>query len=155
MLIDHIGIVVRSLSKGIREWESIFGYRQASEIVTNTRQRVNVVFLAKETSLTVKLIEPTDSSSPVARFAAKGGGLHHICFRCESLNDTIPTLESEGARLIVSPEPGEAFDGHPIAFLLAASLNVELIDTTKKAGWRERPDAIPANVRDDENRHRG
>ena len=138
MTIDHVGIVVRSLEEGIRHWESLFGYHKNSSIVTNTRQRVRVVFMAKKDSLTVKLLEPSDPGSPVAQFARKGGGLHHLCFRCDDLKEQIPELEARGARLLVPPQPGEAFRNHDIAFLFAGdSLNVELIDTAEKEGWTE------------------
>ena len=60
MVIDHIGIVVKSIEEGISYWKKVFGYRQMTEIVINTRQKVNVVFLTKENSLLIKLIEPTD-----------------------------------------------------------------------------------------------
>ncbi|HTY85554.1 MAG TPA: VOC family protein [Silvibacterium sp.] len=136
MIIDHIGIVVPSLEKGIQQWETLFGYRRNSDIVTNTRQKVKVVFLAKPDSLTVKLIEPSERSSPVTDFANKGGGLHHLCFRCDKLQEEIPALQQKGARLTVKPEPGEAFCDHDIAFFFAAhNLKLEVIDTTEKKGW--------------------
>lgn len=136
MIIDHIGVVVRSLEEGIRQWEELFGYRKNSSTVTNTRQKVRVVFLAKEGSTTVKLIEPSEASSPVASYARRGGGLHHVCFRCDDLNVEIPLLKDKGARLIVPPEPGEAFRNKNIAFFLTENnLNVELIDTSEKEGW--------------------
>lgn len=136
MVIDHIGIVVGSLEQAIRQWEELFGYRKNSDIVVNTRQKVRVVFLAKEGSLTVKLVEPSDASSPIAAYARRGAaGIHHICFRCDNLELQVPILKNKGARLIVPPEPGEAFNNHRIAFFLAGSLNVELIDTLEKRGW--------------------
>ena len=136
MVIDHIGIVVRSLEKGIRQWVEMFGYCKSSDIVNNTRQKVQVVFLSKQGSLTVKLLEPSGADSPVAGLAARGGGLHHICFRCQDMKVQIPLLQQSGARLIIPPEPGEAFNHREIAFLFAANnLNIELIDTTEKAGW--------------------
>ena len=135
MVIDHIGIVVRSLEEGIRQWEELFGYRRNSDVVINSRQKVSVVFLSKKDSLTVKLIEPSDPNSPVTPFARKGGGLHHLCFRCESLAAQIPLLKEKGARLIVPPQPGEAFGNRDIAFFLGpSSVNIELIDTTEKVG---------------------
>lgn len=138
MIIDHVGIVVRSLEKGIRQWEDLFGYKKATEIVLNTRQKVRVVFLAKEGSITVKLIEPSGEDSPIFLFARKGGGLHHLCFRCNNLEDQISLLKDKGARCIVPPEPGEAFEDNDIAFLLAGNnLNIELIDTQIKKGWNE------------------
>ncbi len=136
MVVDHIGIVVRSLREGLQQWETLFGYRKCSDIVLNTRQKVNVVFLSKRGSLPVKLIEPSDPESPVFAFARKGGGLHHLCFRCSDLAVEIPLLSQKGAKLIVPPQPGEAFKNRDIAFLLAGNnLNVELIDTTEKQGW--------------------
>jgi methylmalonyl-CoA/ethylmalonyl-CoA epimerase len=138
MVIDHIGIVVPSLEKGIRQWEELFGYRKNSDIVINGRQKVRVVFLSKTDSLTIKLVEPSEASSPVAMFARRGGGLHHLCFRCDDMKVEIPLLREKGARFIVPPQPGEAFGNRDIAFFLAENnLNVELIDTTYKEGWLE------------------
>src|SRR5947209_1912180 len=136
MVIDHIGIVVRSLEHGIQQWEELFGYARSSQIVTNTRQKVRIVFLSKKDSVLIKLLEPSDTSSPVSLFARKGGGLHHICFRCEKLELQIPLLTAKGARLLVPPQPGEAFRNRDIAFLFAENnLNIELIDTAEKEGW--------------------
>jgi len=138
MVIDHIGIVVRSLEEGIQQWSDLFGYRKNSDIVTNTRQKVRVVFLSKKGSLPIKLVEPSEPNSPVFQFARKGGGLHHLCFRCESLKVQIPLLEAKEAKFLVPPEPGEAFKNHDIAFFLTKNnLNVELIDTEEKEGWGE------------------
>jgi len=138
MVIDHIGIVVRSLEEGIQQWGDLFGYRKNSDIVVNTRQKVRVVFLSKRGSLPVKLVQPSEPNSPVFPFARKGGGLHHLCFRCESLKVEIPLLEAKEAKFLVPPEPGEAFKNHDIAFFLTKNnLNVELIDTKEKQGWRE------------------
>lgn len=136
MVIDHIGIVVRSLEQGIQQWQEFFGYTKNSDIVINTRQKVRVVFLSKKDSLTVKLLEPSEPSSPVSLLARKGGGLHHVCFRCDDLKIEIPLLQKKGARLLVPPEPGEAFCNRDIAFLFAENnLNIELIDTIEKEGW--------------------
>jgi methylmalonyl-CoA/ethylmalonyl-CoA epimerase len=134
MIVDHIGIVVKSINEGIEYWQTIFGYKQMTEIVINTRQKVKVVFLNKEDSLLIKLIEPTDETSPVFRTAMKGGGLHHLGFRCKDIDEEITRLRSLGLRVITKPQPGEAFENNQIAFLLGnQSLNIELIDTDKKA----------------------
>ena len=55
-------------------------------------------------------------------------------FKCEELESTIFELKNKGLRLLVPPEPGEAFKNENIAFLYAKQgLNIELIDTDKKA----------------------
>jgi len=134
MIIDHIGIAVKSLEEGIQHWTRSFGYRQMTEIVINTRQKVKVVFLNKENSLTIKLIEPLDDNSPISSFVNKGGGLHHICFKCDNLKDKLTELKEDGFRIIARPQPGEAFENEDIAFLFSRmGLNIELIATDKKA----------------------
>jgi methylmalonyl-CoA/ethylmalonyl-CoA epimerase len=144
MIIDHIGVVVRSLEEGLRQWEQLFGYRRSSDVVENARQQVRVVFLTKPQSVTVKLVEPCGEASPVSAFARRGGGFHHVCFRCPDLNSEIAALKSKGVRFTVSPEPGEAFRNHDIAFFHAGgNLIVELIDTVEKAGWAD-PACPPA-----------
>jgi methylmalonyl-CoA/ethylmalonyl-CoA epimerase len=135
MILDHVGIAVRSIEQSIERWTQVFGYRQATEIVVNSRQKVRVVFLERAGSLQVKLIEPTDAASPVHAFTQRGGGLHHLCFRCESLDAEVARLAALGLRVIAPPQPGEAFEDEMIAFVYAGDgLNVELIDTVRRAG---------------------
>lgn len=134
MIIDHIGIAVRSIDEGIEHWKEIFGYEQITEVVVNSRQKVKVVFLAKIDSLTVKLIEPVDETSPVYGFARRGGGLHHLCFKCDDMEHELKQLKTMGLRILATPQPGEAFENENIAFVYAKQgLNIELIDTDKKA----------------------
>ena len=134
MVVDHIAVVVRSLEQAIALWGKAFGYVPMTAPVANSRQRVRVVFLAKDGSITIKLVEPTDTLSPVHALAARGGGLHHLCFRCANLNEELARLEQSGMRILADPQPGEAFENEPIAFVYAGQgLNVELIETDRKA----------------------
>lgn len=134
MILDHVGIAVRSIEQSLERWQTVFGYRQETEVVTNTRQKVRVVFLARPGSLQVKLIQPTDATSPVHEFTLRGGGLHHLCFRCESLDAELVRLEALGLRVVARPQPGEAFEDEKIAFVYAGDgLNIELIDTERRA----------------------
>jgi methylmalonyl-CoA/ethylmalonyl-CoA epimerase len=133
MVMDHIAFVVSSLERGLAQWRDDFGYTQMTEPVENSLQKVRVVFLRNGDSV-VKLVEPSGETSPVYRLAARGGGLHHICFRCADLHAEIERLVAEGARVLAAPQPGEAFEGEEIAFLFCNNgLNVELIETDKKA----------------------
>lgn len=136
MVIDHIGIVVKSLEEGILQWTKIFGYKQMTGQVINSLQQIKVVFMSKENSLQVKLIEPLNEKSPIYSFANKGGGIHHLCFRTQNLESTMNQLNKKRneIRIIVHPQPGEAFENESIAFALAKNnLNVEFIDTEKRA----------------------
>jgi methylmalonyl-CoA/ethylmalonyl-CoA epimerase len=135
MVIDHIGIVVKSIDEGIKRWETFFDYKQMTEIVINSIQNVKVVFLHKSGSLVIKLIQPIDDSSPVFMFAKKGGGIHHLCFRCDNLNNEIERMKGLGLRILTEPQSGEAFCNEKIAFIYAKEgLNIELIETDLKYG---------------------
>lgn len=139
MVIDHVAVVVRSLEQALPLWIGIFGYAPMTDPVVNSRQRVRVQFLAKQGSVTIKLVEPVDATSPVHAAAARGGGLHHLCFRCDSVPAAVERLKRAGMRLLADPAPGEGFDDELIAFVYAGQgLNVELIDTDKKARLRRK-----------------
>lgn len=135
MKIDHICFAVKNISEGVSYWESVFGYRQMTEVVVNTLQKVKVVFLAKKESILIKLIEPTEENQSLINFVNRGGGFHHLCFRVEDMNKKISELKEKGLLMLVPPQPGEAFNNHHIAFMLAKNgTNIELIDTDEKAG---------------------
>jgi methylmalonyl-CoA/ethylmalonyl-CoA epimerase len=135
MKIDHICFAVKNLQEGITYWEDVFGYKQMTKIVTNSLQKVKVTFLSKDDSITIKLIEPVESNQSLLNFVTRGGGFHHLCFKCINIDDKVDELTGKGLLKLVSPQPGEAFNNHNIAFMLARyGLNVELIDTDEKAG---------------------
>jgi methylmalonyl-CoA/ethylmalonyl-CoA epimerase len=135
MQIDHICFSVNNINEAIKYWETVFGYSQMTEIIENSLQKVKIAFLNKENSITIKLIEPSESNQSLKNFNMRGGGFHHVCFKCSDLNEKIDELKSKGLVLLVPPQPGEAFNNNNIAFLLAKNgLNIELIDTDEKAG---------------------
>lgn len=135
MIIDHICFAVSNINEGIYYWNNVFDYTQMTRIVENRLQKVKVVFLMKEDSLTIKLIEPLESNLSLRNFVKRGGGFHHVCFKCPNLNEKIDELKKKGLILLVQPQPGEAFNNNNIAFLLAKNgINIELIDTDEKYG---------------------
>jgi methylmalonyl-CoA/ethylmalonyl-CoA epimerase len=135
MIIDHICFAVRDINETMHYWEDVFGYKQLTEPIINTRQKVKVLFLDKAGSVLVKLIEPLNDNKTLLQFVEMGGGFHHLCFKCNDLDKKISELKEKGVRLLVAPQPGEAFDNNKIAFFWAKNrINFELIDTDKKAG---------------------
>jgi methylmalonyl-CoA/ethylmalonyl-CoA epimerase len=134
MIIDHICFAVKDIETAITQWTGAFEYKQMTEIVTNTRQQVKVVFLNREQSVTIKLIEPLPENESVVNFVKRGGGFHHLCFKCDDLDQKIRELNNRGLITLVAPQPGEAFENEEIAFLLTRfGVNIELIETDKKA----------------------
>ena len=135
MVIDHICFAVGDLTEGVAYWERVFGYRRRTSTVTNSRQGVRVVFLERAGSLPIKLIEPLEDNLALLKSVQRGGGFHHLCFKCDDLETGMADLRGKGLRTLVPPQPGEAFNDHEIAFLRARfGLNIELIDTDERAG---------------------
>jgi methylmalonyl-CoA/ethylmalonyl-CoA epimerase len=135
MNIDHICFAVKDINDGINYWNRVFGYVQMTNIVVNSAQRVKVTFLKKEGSILIKLISPLETNQSIRNFVSRGGGFHHLCFRCTDIDDQFEELTEKGLIPLSRPQKGEAFNNNKIAFLLARyNLNVELIDTDDKAG---------------------
>lgn len=132
--LDHVCLAVRKIAPARAVLEKMLGYTVRTEVVTNTRQQVNVQFMRKAGSIDIKLIEPASLSSPLVDFIKeRGGGLHHLAFKTQQVAAGVQDLESKGARVLAAPQPGEAFDEADIAFaFLGAGLNVELIDTDRR-----------------------
>ena len=133
MQLDHVAVAVRSIDAAADRLCALLGYARRTAKVTNSRQRVTVQFLSRDSSLDIKLIEPSDDGSPLWGFLKKGEGLHHLCFKVDDVQSGCDVLVGKGARLLAPPAPGEAFDDHLIAFLyLGLGLNIELIDSEER-----------------------
>jgi methylmalonyl-CoA/ethylmalonyl-CoA epimerase len=132
--LDHVCLAVRQLAPARAMLEKMFGYHARTEPVENTRQQVIVQFMSKAGSIDIKLIQPASPESPLVEFLKKGGGgLHHLAFKTESVQEGVTDLAGKGARIIAQPQPGEAFDEADIAFVFPGlGLNVELIDTDQR-----------------------
>lgn len=142
MLIDHICIAVKSLKTSSSRICKILGYQEKTDPVKNTVQDVNVLFLEKEGSMDLKLIEPASKESPLINFLkTRGEGLHHIGFMSDDVISTTDALKVRGARITADPIPGEAFDDSLIAFAyIAGGLNIEIIDTDKRRNLKNELD---------------
>lgn len=135
MQLDHVCIAVRSIEAAVARLGPLLGYQARTEPVTNTRQKVNVLFLSRPGSIDLKLIEPSCEDSPLWATLRKGEGLHHVCFKADDTVRQVEELAGRGLRVLSAPAPGEAFDDHLIAFGYAGcGLNVEVIDTDARRG---------------------
>ena len=83
MVIDHICFAVKNVDEGIADWGRVFGYKQRTEVVANSRQEVKVVFLSKEDSLTVKLIEPLEQISLASEVCPTRGWFPSYLFQMQ------------------------------------------------------------------------
>lgn len=131
--IDHICLAVKSIDRAIVKINKILGFEVKTKKVLNRKQNVNVVFMSKQGSIDIKLIEPGDKNSPLINFLKRGEGLHHIGFKTDNVRNTANELKSNGAKITLEPEAGEAFCNELISFsYITNGLNIELIDTDER-----------------------
>lgn len=127
--LDHVGVAVHSLEEAGRAYE-LLGLAPVGPDEVVASQAVRVRALAAGSSL-VELLEPTESSSPLAGFLAKRGpGLHHLALRVDGLEAAVARLKAEGARFVdETPRPGRA--GSRVVFLhprWAGGVLLELVE---------------------------
>ncbi len=122
--IDHVAVVVRSLSESLPRYQALLGLEPHDEPILIEAQGVRLVFLptGPEPAARIELIEPVDPESGVARFLeARGEGLHHVCLRSEDLPRDLADLVAAEVELIdAAPRPGA--DGQ-VAFIHPRTLN--------------------------------
>ena len=108
--IHHIAVVVRSIEDALPRYRALFGLEAEAEPMTFAAQRVRLCFLptGPDPAARIELVEPVDTDSGVARFlAARGEGVHHVCFTTEDLPAALGALADREAELIdAEPRPG-------------------------------------------------
>jgi methylmalonyl-CoA/ethylmalonyl-CoA epimerase len=97
--IDHIAVAVENLEEALRFYESVLGL-PCLGVETVAEQGVRVAKL--DTGNThIELLEPLGPDTPVGKFlAAKGPGLHHLCFGVDNIDSELASLKAAQTRLI-------------------------------------------------------
>jgi methylmalonyl-CoA/ethylmalonyl-CoA epimerase len=127
--IDHVGIAVRSLEDAIKIYGMAFGL-DVVRIEEVPEQRTRVAMLPVGGSR-LELLEATDRDSPVARsIAARGEGVHHLCFQVHNLEDALARLREAGLRL-VDGYPRKGAGGCLVAFVHPSSASGVLIELSQ------------------------
>ena len=127
LVFHHVGHVVRDL-KDARDMYARLGFAPVSQPTFDPLQCVTVEFIAAG-GILVELIEPQGTDSPVARFAAAGGGLAHLCYRTADLDAATEALRRRGFLPTAAAMPAAAFRQNRIAFFVSSSGQVmELVE---------------------------
>jgi methylmalonyl-CoA/ethylmalonyl-CoA epimerase len=114
--IDHLGIAVRSLDEAVPYYEKALGLKcEHREDVPSQKVRT-AFFTIGEVHL--ELLEPTDPESPIAKFLEKNpnGGVHHLAFGTDDINQQLGQASSAGVKLI-HEKPFDGAAGKLVAFL--------------------------------------
>ena len=113
--IEHLGIAVKSLDEAIPFWEEKLGMKCYS-IEEVKEQKVRTAFFRIGQSK-IELLESTEPDGPIGKYVEKnGGGIHHLAFAVEGLQENLDELASKGAQLI-DKTPRKGAEGLNIAFV--------------------------------------
>ena len=124
--IEHVGVVVRDVDASRRLWEDCFGIKLGG--VEQIAGRPNKLALYPIGESMVELLAGIEPDSKFARMCDEGkGGINHICFEVEDIDEALAELKAKGGALIDQvPRIGHA--GCRIAFLDPAGTEGCLIE---------------------------
>jgi len=129
--IDHIGIVVKDIKKAVNLYKEVYKLELKSEIIYDSTQHVMLAMMQTANTFQVELIQPIDNKSPSFDFLNKGGGIHHLCFQVENINDSISELTTQKHLLFKKPVRASLLGNHKIAFLYSKE-NKQIIELVEK-----------------------
>jgi len=120
MQLDHVGVAVPNLAAAIEQWRPLLGLPEsAPEVVPSNRVRVAFVAVG---GTHLELLEPTDPTSPVARYLERRGpGVHHLAFAVPDVDAALAEVARRGERVVDErSRPGargrQVGFAHPSAF---------------------------------------
>jgi methylmalonyl-CoA/ethylmalonyl-CoA epimerase len=134
--VHHVAIVVRDMDAALSVYRDKLGM-PLDVLLPIPGDGVNIAFLPVGES-NIELVEPTDSTTGVARFLeSRGEGFHHVCFEVDDVAAELNRLGEQGIELIDST-PRRGAEG-PVAFLHPRSCHgvlVELIEAPGGPAWK-------------------
>lgn len=115
----HVGFVVASIANSVQGFASLLQADWDEQVFYDPNQGVRVTFLKSRCmdDPLWELVEPAGEQSPVYAFAAKGSGLHHVCYVVDKLEQALADSRSLGALVTRPPMPAVAFGGRRIAWI--------------------------------------
>lgn len=116
--LHHIGFVVQSIQESGESFARSLGATWDGNIILDPLQKAKVAFFQGRhpSEPLLELVEPGEAESPVTKFLARGGGLHHLCYEVKDLEAHLRFCRSVGTLIIRRPVPAVAFGGRRIAW---------------------------------------
>jgi methylmalonyl-CoA/ethylmalonyl-CoA epimerase len=97
--LDHIAIAVPHLNKAIERFVNDFGLTLSGQENVIAEKTSTAFFPISSTS--IELVNPIDGQGAIAKYLDKrGGGIHHLCFRSDSLDEDVARLRLKGYQFL-------------------------------------------------------
>ena len=125
---NHVAIAVPSVVDASKKYRKILGAK-VSPPKKLKDHGVTTIFVELENTK-IELIEPLGLNSPIKNFLKKypDGGIHHLCFEVEDIENACKTLNEEGVKILGSGKPSIGAHGKPVIFITPKDFNGTLIE---------------------------
>ena len=130
--LDHIAVAVPDLQKAIERFANDFGLQLDGTEDVETANTQTAFFNLPPTS--IELVHPLNGKGAIATYLEKrGGGLHHLCFRSDNIEQDIELLKSKGYQFL-SDEPIPGAHNSKVIFIHPKSCDGVLIELNQPQG---------------------
>jgi methylmalonyl-CoA/ethylmalonyl-CoA epimerase len=132
MRLHHIGFVVASIEESVPGFVASLNTEWDGKIFNDPLQDAKVTFLRHGVSGTplIELVEPGSPESHLVKFLKRSGGLHHLCYETDQLEEQLRSAVASGSILVRKSAPAIAFEGRAIAwFYTPERLLIELLES--------------------------
>lgn len=124
--LDHIAIAVPDIEKSIKRFMEDFGLTFDGTEDVVAAKTSTAFFPVPSTS--IELVHPLNGEGPIAGYLEKkGGGLHHLCFRSDNIEEDVARLRQKGYQF-VSEAPSLGAHGSKVIFIHPKSCDGVLIE---------------------------
>jgi len=131
--IDHVCMMVSDIDKAAEIYRTVYGLQP---LPVEIHEALGIkICLIPVGEVMIEFVQPLESNTKVVELLKeKGGGLRHIAFRVENLEEAMKMVELKGLKLRdKEPRPGAA--GSRIAFIETDNLTftpMELVERRNK-----------------------
>ena len=129
--LDHIAVAVPDLEKAIKRFMEDFQLPMEGTEEVEAAKTSTAFFPLPPTH--IELVHPLRGEGPIANYLEKkGGGLHHLCFRSDNIEEDVARLRAKGYRFLAdAPTPGA--HGSKVIFIHPKSCDGVLIEINQPA----------------------
>lgn len=124
--LDHIAIAVPELEKAIKRFQEDFQLNfEGTEDVEDAKTST-AFFPVPATS--IELVHPLRGEGPIAKYLEKKpGGLHHLCFRSDNIEEDVARLKAKGYQFL-SDAPSLGAHNSKVIFIHPKSCDGVLVE---------------------------
>ena len=129
--LDHIAIAVPDLEASIKRFMDDFGLKFEGREDVEAAKTSTAFFPLPPTS--IELVHPLNGEGPIAGYLEKkGGGMHHLCFRSDNIEEDVARLKEKGYQFL-SDAPSLGAHNCQVIFIHPKSCDGVLIELNQPA----------------------